>query len=307
MPTTLPPFDFDLLRTFVAIVDSGSFTAAAHRIGRTQSTVSLQMRRLEDGLGRPLFERQGDSKRSRMSLTPDGDLLLTDARRILRLGDEVRAKLMEPEVGGVVRLGAPEDFATSLLPDILARFARAHPQVQLEVTCDFTVHLLDGYARGLYDLVLFKRERQNLAGGGGIGVWQETLVWAASERLLVGLDSQPLPLVLAPAPDLYRKAAIAALEQAGHRFRIVYSCPSLAGLQAVVRAGLGITVLPRGMVPTDLMVLSCDEHNLPPLPDSEIVLYKAAGQLSPASILLSEHIVHSLEQSGNKDPVLGAV
>jgi DNA-binding transcriptional LysR family regulator len=299
MPTPLPPFDFDLLRTFAAIVDSGGFTRAAERVGRTQSTVSLQVKKLEDRLGRRVFEREPGRE---LRLTPDGEILLTYARQMLRLGDEARSRLMEPDAAGTVRLGTPEDFATAHLPDVLARFARAHPRVALEVNCDFTVNLLDGFAKGQYDLVLFKREPQASAGtGGGVGVWRERLVWVSSARLALS-PGEPLPLVLAPVPDVYRKRALASLDAARRPWRIAYTSPSLAGLQAAVRAGLGITVLPREMAPSDLVTLSEAEHGLPALPDTEIVLYRAPGALSRPAELLADHIVHSLGAQGSPAP-----
>lgn len=285
-----PPFDLDLLRTFVAIVDNGGFTRAAKRVGRTQSTVSLQIKKLEDGLGRRVFEREPGRD---LQVTPDGEILLTYARQMLRLGDEARARLMEPDVIGTVRFGTPEDFASAHLPDVLARFARAHPSVALDVNCDFTVNLLDGFSKGQYDLVLFKREPQGP--GGGVGVWREILVWAASPRLVLGSD-EPLPLVLAPVPDVYRKRALASLDEIGRSWRIVYTSPSLAGLQAAVKAGLGVTVLPTEMVPPGFVRLGA-EQGLPLLPDTEIVLYRAPGALSRAAELLAEHIVHSLEDA----------
>ena len=288
MPTAQPPFDLDVLRTFVAIVDCGGFTRAAERVGRTQSTVSLQIKKLEDSLGRRVFERDPGQE---LQLTPDGEILLTYARQMLRLGDEARSRLMEPEVAGMVRLGTPEDFATVHLPDVLAGFARAHPRVALEVNCDFTVNLLGGFSKGQYDLVLIKREPQGPIGG--VGVWREVLVWTASPQLVLPPD-EPLPLVLAPVPDVYRKRALASLDAIKRPWRIAYTSPSLAGLQAAVKAGLGVTVLPKEMVPPGFVLLGPD-HDLPPLPDTEIVLYRAPGVLPRAAELLAEHIVHSLE------------
>jgi DNA-binding transcriptional LysR family regulator len=254
--------------------------------------VSLQIKKLEDGLGGRVFEREPGRD---LQLTPGGEILLTYARQILRLSDEARSRLMEPDVAGTVRLGTPEDFATTHLPEVLARFARAHPRVALDVNCDFTVNLLDGFSKGQYDLVLFKREPQGR--GGGVGVWREVLVWTASSRLVLA-PGEPLPLVLAPVPDVYRKRALASLDSVKRPWRIVYTSPSLNGLQAAVRAGLGVTVLPREMVPPGLMTLSEDEHGLPALPDTEIVLYRAPGTLSRAAELLADHIVHSLESVG---------
>ncbi|AWN42307.1 LysR substrate-binding domain-containing protein [Methylobacterium durans] len=288
MPLPRLPFDLDLLRTLVAIVDNGSFTRAARRMGLTQSTVSLQIKRLEDGLGQRLFDRDGRDVR----LTPEGEILLNYARQILRLGSEARSRIMEPDVTGVVRLGTPEDFATTHLAEILARFARSHPQVALEVNCDYTVNLIDDFSKGHYDLILFKREPQGP--GGGIQVWREVLDWAASPRLLL-TEHDKVPLVLAPAPDVYRKRALSALDVAQRLWRIVYTSPSLAGLQAAVQAGLGVTVLPTEMVPAGLISVSTRLH-LPKLPDTEIVLYRAPGSLSPAAELLALTIVASLEQ-----------
>ncbi len=290
MPTPLPPFDLDLLRAFVAVVDHGGFTRASAGLGRTQSTVSLQIKRLEDGLGKRLF---GPDRRG-LDLTADGEILLTYARRMLALADEARVRLTETDVGGVVRLGTPEDFATLHLPDVLSRFARAHPQVGLEVNCDFTVNLLDGFSKGQYDLVLCKREPQGEAGG--IKVWREPLVWAGAQRLRLA-PGQPLPLVLAPNPDIYRRRAIAALEAAGQPWRIVYTSPSLAGVQAAVRAGLGVTVLPKEMVAGGMLILDA-AGGFPELADTEIALYRAPGTLSKAADMLADHIIRSLEARG---------
>ena len=292
MTTPLPPFDFDLLRTFVAVVDNAGFTRAAERVGRTQSTVSLQIKKLEDGLGKRVFERDGRD----LLLTPDGEILLNFARQLLHLADEARSRLLEPDVEGTVRLGTPEDFATVYLPDVLARFARAHPRVALEVNCNFSFNLLEGFSKGEYDLVLVKREPQGPAGG--IAVWRDVLVWVGGPKLVLDAG-QPIPLVLAPAPDVYRKRALAALQAAKLDWRIVYTSPSSEGLQAAVRAGLGVTVLSKDMVPEGLMLWGA-EHSLPVMPDTEIALYRAPGKLSRAAQLLAEDIIHSLEIAGGR-------
>jgi DNA-binding transcriptional LysR family regulator len=287
LSTPLPPFDFDLLRTFTAVVDNASFTRAAERVGRTQSTVSLQIRKLEQSLGRRVFERDGRE----FQLTPDGEILLNYARQLLQLADEARSRILEPDVEGNVRLGTPEDFATVYLPDILARFARTHPRVALEVNCNFSSILLEGFSKGEYDLVLVKREPQGPVGGSP--VWRDTLVWVSGPKLVLDA-THPIPLVLAPAPDVYRKRALAALQAANREWRIVYTSPSSEGLQAAVRAGLGVTVLSKDMTPEGMMMLGA-EHNLPTMPDTEIALYQAPGTLSRAAQLLAEHITHSLE------------
>ncbi len=287
MATPPLPFDLDLLRSFVAVADNGGFTRAAERVGRTQSTISLQIKKLEENLGKQVFERNGKTLR----VTSDGEILLTYARKILLIADEARARLMEPDVEGTVRLGTPEDFATVYLPNVLAQFARSHPQVNLEVNCNFSFHLLDGFSRGEYDVVLVKREAQGPTGG--IAVWRDTLVWVGSPELFIEAEAS-IPLILAPSPDVYRKRALAALETIGRRWRVVLTSPSSEGLLAAVRAGLGITIMSKSMVPDGLKLLEV-EHGLPTLPDTEIALYCAPGTLSRASQLLAEDIRRSLE------------
>ena len=290
MSPPLPPFDFDLLRTFVAVVDNAGFTRAGERIGRTQSTVSLQIKKLEEGIGRPVFERNGRD----LMLTSDGEILLAYARQLLQLADEARARILEPEIEGTIRLGTPEDFATAYLPDVLARFARAHPRVALDVNCNFSYHLLDGFSRGEYDVVLVKREPMGPAGG--VAVWRDVLVWVGGHQLVVDRN-QPVPLVLTAGPDVYRTRALESLHAIGRDWRIVYTSLSSEGLQAAVRAGLGVTVLSKDMVPDGVKLLG-EEHGFPKLPDAEIALYRAPGRLSRAAELLAEHIVHSLEAAG---------
>ncbi|WP_181700702.1 LysR substrate-binding domain-containing protein [Chthonobacter albigriseus] len=286
MPPPLPPFDLDLLRTFVTVADRGGVTRAAERLGRTQSTISLQIKRLETGLGRTLFDRDRG-----FAPTPEGETMLSYARRMLALASEAQVQLTEHDVEGTVRLGTPEDFATTRLSDVLWGFSQAHPKIALDVRCDFTMNLLGGFDRGEFDLVLTKREPRGA--DGGTRVWREHLVWVASRRLVVD-EGSTVPLVLAPTPDLYRRRALDALEEQGRRWRIVYTSPSLSGIQAAVRAGLGVTILPEDMLLDDFLVVD-DTFGLPPLANAEIALHRASGRPSKAADLLAEHIVRSFE------------
>ncbi|RED37442.1 LysR family transcriptional regulator [Rhodopseudomonas thermotolerans] len=284
MPRRLTNLDLDLVRTFVAIAGMGNFTRAAQSLRLQQSTVSLQMQRLEDALGQKLMERSPQGVR----LTAEGEIFLGYARRMLELNDEVVARVVEPQMRGVVRLGAPEDFATRHLPDVLARFAHAYPAVALEVTCDLTLNLLDKFGKGAFDLALVKRERTG--NGGGIRVWREPLVWVMVDRQAIDTD-RPLPLVVSPTPCVYRKRAVDALDRARRPWRVAYTCGSLAGSLAAVKAGLGVTVLPKDMVPADLDTI--DGAPLPNLKDTEIALLHAPD-LSPPAQRLSQHIVRCL-------------
>ena len=280
-------FDLDLLRCFVTIAETGSFTRAGERLGRTQSTISLQVKRLEDMLGRAVFARTPRS----LSLTTEGERLLGPARQLLRLNDAALAELFEPDMTGRVRLGVPEDFATAHLPAVLAAFAKAHPLVELEVTCDLTLNLLDKFHAGAFDLVLVKREPS--APLEGMRVWREPLVWVARDQLAVaGLAT--IPLVVSPEPCVYRKRASDALDAMGRKWRVAYTSTSLAGSLSAVNAGLGITVLPREMVPPHLVAIT-DDPDLPPLYDTEIALIEAAG-LSETAHRLAQHIHAALER-----------
>lgn len=279
--------DPELLRAFVTVVDCGGFSQAAGRLLRGQSAVSLQIKRLEEQLGVRLLERSPRHLR----LTEGGELIIDQARRLLGLHEELIAKAREPELAGTVRLGAPEDFATSRLPWILARFRRSHPRVALEVTCELTLDLLGRFNAGGLDMALVKRDPAEALEG--TRVWREQLVWTAGSRELVAPD-EPLPLVCSPIPCVYRGRATAALDSARRPWRVSYSCGSLAGNHAAVRAGLGVTVLPKEMVPADLVILDEDLMDLPSLRDTEIALVSATGLNAPAE-RLREFIVHELE------------
>lgn len=279
--------DLDLLRCFVTIAETGSFTRAGDRLGRTQSTISLQVKRLEVQIGRAVFARTPRS----LSLTPEGERLLGPARQLLRLNDAAIAELFEPDMTGRVRIGVPEDFATAHLPAVLSGFAKAHPLVELEVTCDLTLNLLDKFHEGAFDLVLVKREPS--AQLEGVRVWREPLVWVARDQLAVAGQST-VPLVVSPEPCVYRKRAIDALEAVGRKWRVTYTSTSLAGSQSAVNEGLGITVLPREMVPPFLMPI-VDDPDLPPLYDTEIALIELPG-LSQTAHRLALHIIAALER-----------
>ncbi|ADK99994.1 LysR substrate-binding domain-containing protein [Brevundimonas subvibrioides] len=276
--------DIDLLRTFVAVVETGSFTRSAALMGRTQPAISLQIRRLEEQMGAPLLDRSGRS----VTLTTEGASLLPQARKLLRLNDEIVSTMGEGDLEGEVRFGAPEDIATMHLPGILGAFARAHPRIKLAVTCDYTSNLLDQMSRGMLDLALIKREP--MGPDLGVRVWREPLVWVALDASI--LELSPLPLIVAPAPDIYRKRALGTLDAAGLSYRASFTSPSLSGQMAALRAGLGVGVLPAAMAPRDLSVLHA---GLPPLSDSEIALVSSRSGGGPAE-LLAQEVLRALER-----------
>lgn len=269
--------DLDQLRAFVAVADSGGFTRAAERLGRTQSTVSLQIAKLEDALGRRLFERNA----RRVRLTAEGETLLGDSRRMLALNDSMLARARTPDLAGIVRFGAPEDFATTHLPEALSAFAHAHPKVALEVVCDLTLPLTDRFEAGDLDLVLLKRAP--VGASAGVTVWREPLVWTAAPGFRPEPD-QPLPLICSPRPCVYRARATSALDAAGRTWRVGYQSPSLAGALAALRAELGVAILPKAMAGADLATLGASD-GLPPLDDTEIALRRQPRLSAPAALL----------------------
>lgn len=278
--------DLDCLRAFVTIADSGSFTAAAERLLRGQSAISLQVKRLETQLGTRLLDRGP----RHVSMTAEGELVLDQARKLLAMNDALIARAQSPQLSGKVRLGVPEDFATTRLPTLLASFSRAQPLVTLEVTCELTLQLLDRFAAGELDLALVKREPTGPVTGRR--VWREPLVWAAGANFSLPSEGAPLPLVCSPRPCLLRQRATQALDNAGREWRIAYSCGSLGGNHAALRAGLGIAVLPQDMVPHDLLIL--EDQTLPDLDDVEVALIEVPDLSAPAQ-RLRDTIVHELE------------
>jgi DNA-binding transcriptional LysR family regulator len=280
-------FDFDtlLLKSFIAIAETGNFTTAAEIVGRSQSALSLQVKKLEEGFGCALFHRE-----TRMvTLTSQGEIFFSYAKRMMQLQWEAYSRLREPDVEGEIRLGTPEDFAAHYLPDVLATFRKHHPRVSLNVACDLTLNLLKGFKAGEFDLILVKRDPERVTGG--TQVWREPLVWAAADNYE---PEEPLSLVLSPQPCIYRARALAALDRARRHWHITYTSPSLAGTLAAVKAGLGITVLPANMLPSGIHPLR-GANRLPRLADAEIALMKR-DETSRLGEMLAGHIIGSMER-----------
>jgi DNA-binding transcriptional LysR family regulator len=280
-----PSIDTELLRSFVAIADHGGFTRAAEAVNRTQSAVSMQMKRLEeDVLQRPLFERSGRQVR----LTAEGQVLLGYARRILKLHGEVITTLRQPHMVGAVRIGTPDDYVMRFLPGILARFAQAYPLVQVEVHCEPSGQLL---GRKDLDLTIVTREP-----GTEIGqlLRQERFVWAEA----AGFDlhqQRPIPLAMFNSGCFCRAWVCNALEAAEIDYRIAYTSPSLSAIMALVGAGLAVTAQLQSLIPTDLRILG-EAEGLPPLPLSSIVLLRNAQTQSPVTEALADYIVDGFRQ-----------
>ncbi|HEY1153535.1 MAG TPA: LysR substrate-binding domain-containing protein [Pseudolabrys sp.] len=274
-------FDLELLRSFVSVVDSGGFTRAGERVHKTQSTVSQQIKRLEDDVGRPLLNRAGKT----VVPTEDGERLLSYARRMLSLAEEARDVLARPSDEGAVRLGIPEDFAAYRLTELLANFARARPGLRLDVRADQSIHLRRDLERGELDLALLKRAAGEK---GGIAVWPERVHWVTSKANPVDLSCGSVPLIGFPAGCLYRAGAIHAIEAAGRSWHMAYSSSSLAGIQAAVGAGLGLGILSEIAILPNHRILTAKD-GFAPIDKTEMALV-AAPDASPATLRLADRL-----------------
>jgi DNA-binding transcriptional LysR family regulator len=272
--------DSEVLRTFVAIADEGGFTKAGERVNRTQSAVSMQMKRLEeDILRRRLFERDG----RQVKLTAEGQILLGYARRILKLHSEVFTTLREPHMVGTVRIGTPDDYAMRFLPGILSGFAQAFPLVQVEVHCESSRQLIQ---RQDLDLTIVTREP-----GREVGqlLRQERFVWAEAEGFFPH-EQTPVPLAMFNTDCFCRVWACNALDVQQKPYRVAYSSPSLAAIMAVVGVGLAVTAQLQSLITPGLRIIG-EAEGLPLLPLANIMLLRNSNTQSPMTDALAEHIV----------------
>ncbi|MFQ2299608.1 LysR family transcriptional regulator [Aeromonas dhakensis] len=260
-----------LLRSFVAIVDSGSFTRAGERVHLTQSTISQQMRRLEQQLGCPLLDRSG----RQVVTTAEGEKLLGLARSILAL--LARAEEQVAEASLQLSLGVPEDFAAGAIAPVLAAFAREYPQVRLEVHCGLSHEIWQRFEAGELDLALVKQARGQ---GAPRARWREPLAWVDS-RAWPASERDPLPLVVFPSEGLYRRQLTEVLDGMGRRWRIAYVSASLASLQGAVSAGIGVSLLPRRLLQPEQQELT----HWPAVAPVELALHLGAERGEPLTHL----------------------
>lgn len=262
--------DFFTINCFIAVVETSSFTKAAQRVCRSQSAVSQQMNNLEDKLGKKLLERG-----KIISTTHDGDIFLSYAKKIHKLNLELFDRFMEPEMAGKISFGLPEDFASVFLSDVLASFALTHPKISLDVECDLTLNLVESFKNKRLDLALVKLN-QDSDFSSATEVWSENLEWVGKSDSSIMEDNDTIPLVVSPQPCVYREAAIKALETSNIKWRVVFSSHSFTSLLAAVRAGIGITILPKNMKPKDLKFVQ-KRHKLPVLEETKISLLREAN------------------------------
>lgn len=243
------------LQCFIAVAETGSFTKAANRVGRTQSAISQQIIKLENMLNKSLFARS-----KTFTLTPEGEIFLSYARQILALHREAMDRFKNPELEGEVRFGIPENFASIYLSEVLTDFSRIHPRILLNIECDLTLNLFEKFKKKEFDIVLVKMNRPEDFPN-GVDVWSEPLKWVGDSSLIH--PNKPIPLVLSPQPCVYRTAAINTLEKVGRSWRLIFSSTSYTSTVAAVKAGMGITVMPSTLIPDDLQEIDENEIQLP--------------------------------------------
>lgn len=278
--------DIEALRALVAINDTASFSAAAQQLGRTQSAVSLQIRRLEETLGQTLLRRvQGRVD----GPTAEGELLLSYAREILRLNDEAYASVAENTAVGSLRVGLPEELMESIFPAAMQRFQALYPRMRVTLRADASAGLRQALAAGEFDLILFKH-CDTMPPKQTVSLWREPLVWVAGEGHATSLPS-PLPMALFSENCAFRIAATAALAKAALPWQLSYTGASIAALRQAVICGLGVGVLPRSLLQPGMVPIT---KGLPALPEARIAAAFAPGLPHPAAerfvALLGEEI-----------------
>ncbi|MEE5058228.1 LysR family transcriptional regulator [Pseudomonas alliivorans] len=275
----------DWLRTFLAVVDTGSMTAAARQVSRSQSAVSMQLKKLEDSIGRPLLNREP----RQLSLTPAGFDLLGHARRLLASHSTLVLAMHGGALSGRVSLGVPDDYAVPYLVPVLRHFAARFGEVEVTLVCEESTALLAKVDRGEIDLALVTRD----APSRGELLFKEALVWGAAEQHEIWKRS-PLPIAVHELGGRLRTEILAALEAQQREYRVVYNSPNVGGQIAAAQSGMAVAVLTRCSLPPTLKVLDA-RQGLPELPVIEVVLMRSRDSKGSRAVdTLYDEVVGSL-------------
>ena len=283
IPQDTALLETDILRTFVAIAENGSFTSAARQINRTPSAVSMQIKKLEEQLGRPVFRREGRS----VSLTPDGEALLGYGRRLIALNREAISRFRVPELEGRVRFGAPDDFGTRFLPSILCRFAQTHPQVEVDVILGPSLQLIEQHEKGDIDVIIVTASPTPKLGAAARIIHVEQLAWVGLKDGTAAMRD-PIPLALSGAGCAWRGQALAALDQAGIDYRVAYTCENCQGQIAAMLADLAIAPLPVSLIGHPHVRVP-DAIGLPPIGNYQIEK-RVSPNASAAALAFCAHV-----------------
>jgi len=277
--------DIEGLRAFATVAETGGFTAAGELLGRTQSAMSVKIKKLEEMLGHRVFARTSRS----LSLTPEGEILLVYARRLIDLNDETIQRLSGSETTGSIHLGVAEYVVPEHLPEVLSRFSKVYPQVYVEVKVGTNAALVKSLEKGDLDLVIAKRDESETRGR---VIRRERLVWACARDMNLDLGAY-IPLCALPAPCVFRSRAMDGLKQMGRAWRVVYTSDSVSGVVAAIRAGLGIAVIAESSLVPELRVLT-SKDGFPSLPDVELTVFGENHQKKALKAALVGFIEESL-------------
>ncbi|MCB1476158.1 MAG: LysR family transcriptional regulator [Rhodobiaceae bacterium] len=282
-PTSLPLLETDVLRSFVAIVETGSFRAAADVVLRTPSAISMQIKKLEETLGRPVLVRDSRS----VQLTREGEMLLEHARRMLALNREIVTKFVAQDIAGEVRMGAPDEVAERFLPDMLRRFYESHPGITVNVVVENTELLIGRVKRKNLDLALVTCEAGHGDEPSTEILYRERLVWAML-RGGIAAEQDPLPLSVWDETCIWRKTCIEGLESAGRNYRIAFQSAYVSGQKAAILADLAIAPLPASTIGGQI-VEADPQYDLPVLPDNKLGMILADGA-GAAVLAAADHL-----------------
>ena len=282
--------DMDVLRTFVTGFEIGNFARAAERLGRSQSAVSTQLRKLEEQVGQPLVQKSGRG----LSLTTAGESLFGYAKRLLELNDEAVDRLRGADVEGWARLGLPQDFAESWLPSVLNRFSRAHQKVRVEVQVDRNVHLVEKTLKGELDVALVWGDGSDAPHAKHLADLPMRWIGRPDWPGVASLGGEPVPFASFAAPCDFRSAAVAALDHDGLPWRLVFTSPSLSGLWAAAEGGLGVTVRTTIAMPKSLVALDPSTSGLPELPTVPLAVHHAEAEPTAAVSRLTDILLETI-------------
>lgn len=282
--------DLPLLRTFITLIDQQGYSRAANELGRTQSAISQQIKKLEELAGQKLVKKQG----RQLYMTEAGKMVYRHGMRMLQVEQQLREELFSEEIEGRVRLGIPEDLATHYLLPILARFREQYPRIQLSVECDLTENLYQNFKANEYELVILKHEQLNVAYPDRIvKTWYDPLVW-------VGRDlkecnewqySRQIPVIVSPEPCVYRRQVLHQLNAEQFSIELAYVSESYNSKLLAIRAGMGLAALPQSLVPPDFAIV---ERGLPALSATQISLFRSDIQAKVAQYL-RDRIIESFD------------
>lgn len=285
----VPLLDLDLLNTLVAIADSGNFSTAADAVGRTPSAISMQVKKMEDLVGRPLFVRD----RRSVKLTRAGIMLVEHGRKLLAQNSEMLARFVKPEITGIVKFGAPDDVAERFLPEMLRRFSSDYPGITMNVVIDHSERMIEMVRRGDLDLTIVTAESGIPNGDAAEVIYREPLVWAGLSGG-VAIDKTPLPLSVWEQHCIWRKIGLAALDAQDREYRIVFECSEATGQRAAILADLAIAQIPVSSLGGRIAEIP-PRYGLPSLPPYSLGLFASEKLTEPVTAAI-DHIKRSFSR-----------